>query len=160
MNYFWLCWVFIAARGLSLVGASRGFSAIAVLLIAVASHCGAWALECSWHMGWASRPCGIFPDHKMPVVPAEKYLQILSNGSLEQNCLPFSPPLRITALSLIYQGFSNFNAHKNPLGMLELQHWFRDMGWASAFLTSAWVVNAPGQSTTHCVATLQTVSHS
>ena len=46
MNYFWLCWVFIAARGLSLAGASRGFSAVAVLLVAVASHCGAWALEC------------------------------------------------------------------------------------------------------------------
>ena len=24
--YFWLCWVFIAARGLSLVAASRGYS--------------------------------------------------------------------------------------------------------------------------------------
>lgn len=98
--------------------------------------------------------------HKMPVEPTEKYLQILSNGSLGTKLSPFSPPLRITALSLVDQGFSNFNVHKNPLGMLELQHWFRDMGWASAFLTSAWVVNATGQSTTHWVAKLQTVSRS
>ena len=37
--YFWLRWVFIAACGLSLVAASRGYSFIAVrgLLIAVAS---------------------------------------------------------------------------------------------------------------------------
>ena len=38
--YLWLCWVFIAVRGLSLVIACRGFSLAAVcgLLIAVASH--------------------------------------------------------------------------------------------------------------------------
>ena len=36
--YFWLCWVFIAARGLSLVVASRGYSvAVRGLLTAVAS---------------------------------------------------------------------------------------------------------------------------
>ena len=36
---FWLCWVFIAACGLSLVAASRGYSLVAVwgLLIAMAS---------------------------------------------------------------------------------------------------------------------------
>ena len=36
---FWLCWVFVAVRGLSLVVASGGYSFIAVcgLLIAVAS---------------------------------------------------------------------------------------------------------------------------
>ena len=44
--YFWLCWVFVAASGLSLVAASRGHS----LLWWQASHCsglsrcGAWAL--------------------------------------------------------------------------------------------------------------------
>ena len=36
--YFWLCWVFVAVHGLSLVAASRGyFVAVRGLLIAVAS---------------------------------------------------------------------------------------------------------------------------
>ena len=36
--YFWLCWVFVAARGLSLVAASGDYSvAVHGLLIAVAS---------------------------------------------------------------------------------------------------------------------------
>ena len=37
--YFWLCWVFVAARGLSLVAASGGYSMLQLrgLLIAVAS---------------------------------------------------------------------------------------------------------------------------
>ena len=34
--YFWLCWVFVAARGLSLVAASGGY-AVHGLLIVVAS---------------------------------------------------------------------------------------------------------------------------
>ena len=45
--YFWLCRVFAAARGLSLVAASRGplFDAVRGLLIVVASLCcRAWAL--------------------------------------------------------------------------------------------------------------------
>ena len=35
--YFWLHWVFVAARGLSLVAANGGLLFVAVLLIAVAS---------------------------------------------------------------------------------------------------------------------------
>ena len=36
--FFWLCWVFVAARGLSLVAASGGYSVVVHgLLIAVAS---------------------------------------------------------------------------------------------------------------------------
>ena len=37
--YFWLCWVLVAARGLSLIAASRGYPLVAVnrLLIVVAS---------------------------------------------------------------------------------------------------------------------------
>ena len=35
--YFWLRWAFVAARGLSLVAASRSFAAVCGLLIAVAS---------------------------------------------------------------------------------------------------------------------------
>ena len=45
--YLWLCWVFIAVRGLSLVIACRGFSLAAVcgLLIAVASHCSDFSVR-------------------------------------------------------------------------------------------------------------------
>ena len=53
--YFWLCWVFVATHGLSLVMESRGSSLVLVrgLLIAEASlvtehrlsSCGSWALE-------------------------------------------------------------------------------------------------------------------
>ena len=37
--YFWLCWVFVAARELSLFAGSRGYSLVAMhwLLIALAS---------------------------------------------------------------------------------------------------------------------------
>ena len=37
--YFWLCWVFVAVCGLSVVGASRGYSLVMVcsLLIVMAS---------------------------------------------------------------------------------------------------------------------------
>ena len=44
--YLWLCWVFVAVRGLSLVVVRRGYSFIVAcrLLIVVASRCGAQAL--------------------------------------------------------------------------------------------------------------------
>ena len=43
--YFWLCWVFVAAPGLSLVVVSRGYSLVEMhrLLIVVASRCKAQA---------------------------------------------------------------------------------------------------------------------
>ena len=49
--YFWLCWVFIATHGLSLVVESGAYSSLVVrgLLTAVASRCGARALG-----AWAS----------------------------------------------------------------------------------------------------------
>ena len=39
LTFFWLCWVFVTACGLSIVGVSGGYSLVAVhgLLIAVAS---------------------------------------------------------------------------------------------------------------------------
>ena len=40
--YFWLCWVFVAALGPSLVVASGSYS---LNCGASASHCRAWALE-------------------------------------------------------------------------------------------------------------------
>ena len=76
--YFWLCWVFVAVRGLFSSCNERGllFVVVRELLIAVASRCRAWALE---HTGfsscgtWApetvvahglscSAACGVFPD--------------------------------------------------------------------------------------------------
>ena len=88
--FFWLHWVFVAARGLSLVAVSRGYSFVAVrgLLIVVASLCcgaqalgmrasvvtalglsicGSWALECrlsscGTRAFSCSTACGIFPD--------------------------------------------------------------------------------------------------
>ena len=56
--YFWLCWVFVAACGLSLVAASRGYSSLRcagfslrwlLLLRSTGSRCGAQALG-----AWAS----------------------------------------------------------------------------------------------------------
>ena len=45
--YFWLCWVFVAARGLSPVAASRGYSS----LHAYASHCGGFSCCRAWALG-------------------------------------------------------------------------------------------------------------
>ena len=63
--YFWLRWVFIAVRGLSLVVASGGLHG---LLIAVASLVaeygllGAWASVVVAQGLSCSAACGIFPD--------------------------------------------------------------------------------------------------
>jgi len=43
--YFWLCWVFIASRAISLTVASEGYSVAGVH--AWASHCGGFSL---WSM--------------------------------------------------------------------------------------------------------------
>ena len=74
--YFWLCWVFFAACGLSLAVASRGYFLVAVgrLLIAGFSCFGVWApglagfsicgyqaLEL-WHRLSCSMACRIFLD--------------------------------------------------------------------------------------------------
>ena len=52
-TYLYLCWVFIALYGFSLVAESRGYSLVVVLrlLIAVASHNGVLALG---HAGFSS----------------------------------------------------------------------------------------------------------
>ena len=49
--YFWLCWVFVAACGLSLVVASAGYSLLRCAGSVVVAH----GLSCS-------AACGIFPD--------------------------------------------------------------------------------------------------
>ena len=59
--YLWLCWVFVAARGLSLVAASRGYSLRWLLLLwsmgsrrVGFSGCGVWAqlLRGMWDLPW------------------------------------------------------------------------------------------------------------
>ena len=45
--YFWLCWVFVAAHGPSLVAASRGYSSCGVQ----ASHCGGFSCFGVWALG-------------------------------------------------------------------------------------------------------------
>ena len=66
---YWLCWVFIAARGLSLVRASGGYSLLVVhgLLISAASSCREQALGTRASVVGAHRlscppACGIFLD--------------------------------------------------------------------------------------------------
>ena len=73
--YFWLCWVFVAACGLSLVVASRGYSLVVVsrLLIEGFSCFGVWALGLAgfsicgyhplelWHRLSCSMACRILP---------------------------------------------------------------------------------------------------
>ena len=64
INYFWLHWVFVAARGLSLVAVERGllFVVMCGLLIAVASLCcGAWVLgaRASVVVAHGLRSCGL-----------------------------------------------------------------------------------------------------
>ena len=51
--YFWLCWVFVAARGLSLVAVSGGYSRCSVQasLCGGFSGCRVWALG---HLGFGS----------------------------------------------------------------------------------------------------------
>ena len=58
--YFWLCWIFIAARAFSLVAVLR-------LLIAVTSRCRAWTLGMQnsvvvVHGLSCSAACGVFPN--------------------------------------------------------------------------------------------------
>ena len=93
----WLCWIFIAARGLSLVAANRGYSLAAVgrLLNAVASlaedhrfysaqasvvvMCGLsnfrssgsrWLTQQLWLMGLVAA-CGITPDQRLNQCPLQ-----------------------------------------------------------------------------------------
>ena len=79
--YFWLCWVFLAARRLSLVVASGGYSSLRctgfslwwlLLLWSTGSRftgfssCGSWALERRLSCSVA---CGIFLDQDLNPCP-------------------------------------------------------------------------------------------
>ena len=46
--YFWLLWVFVAVRGLSLIAMSRGYSLVRRLLITLASLVVELGLEGLW----------------------------------------------------------------------------------------------------------------
>ena len=82
--YFWLRWVFVAAHGLSLVLASRGFSSLQcvgfslwwlLLLQSTGSRragfgsCGTRASVVVVHRLSCSKACGIFPDQGSNLCP-------------------------------------------------------------------------------------------
>ena len=72
--YFWLCWVFVAADGLSLVVDSRRYSvSVGGLLIVVVSYGRAQALgvkiSVAGHRLSCSVACGIFPDQGLNSCP-------------------------------------------------------------------------------------------
>ena len=75
--YLWLCWVFVAVRGLSLVAVSGGCSS----LLCWASHCdgfsrcrvqalGTWVSVVVAHGLSCSEACGIFSDQGLNSSPA------------------------------------------------------------------------------------------
>ena len=63
-NLFWLCWVFVAARRLSLVAASGGYCLVLLpgLLVAMASFVAEHRLSCPV-------ACGIFLDQGLNPCP-------------------------------------------------------------------------------------------
>ena len=77
--YFWLCWVFVAVQGLSLVAESGGSSLVAVcrLLIMVASRRRAQAVEHAGFRSCVHRPScpvarGVFLDEGLNPCPLHK----------------------------------------------------------------------------------------
>ena len=76
--YFWLCWVFVSVRGLSLVAASGGHSSSrcaglslsrSLLLRSTGSRCVGSVVVA--HRPSCSAACGIFPDQgSNPFTPA------------------------------------------------------------------------------------------
>ena len=59
--YFWLCWVFVSVRGLSLVVASRGLSLSRPLLLRSTGSRRTGSVVVA-HGPSCSAACGIFPD--------------------------------------------------------------------------------------------------
>ena len=130
--YFWLRWVFVAARGLSLVAVSRGYSSLWCtgfslwwLLIAVASHCGGFSCCRARALGtWASvvvahglqstgsvvvvhglscsAACGIFPDQGSN--PCPLHWQADSQPLRHQGC----PKLLILKLGIHASQYHTF----------------------------------------------------
>ena len=74
--YFWLCWVFVSVRGLSLVAASRGHSSLRCaglslsrpLLLRSTSSRRAGSVVVA-HGPSCSAACGIFPDQGSNLCP-------------------------------------------------------------------------------------------
>ena len=67
--YFWLCWVFVSVRGLSLVVASRGHSSSRCAGLSLSRPLSLWSTSsrCAGsvivaHGPICSAACGIFPD--------------------------------------------------------------------------------------------------
>ena len=71
--YFWLCWVFVAACGLSLVAVSRGYSSLQCAGLSLQSRAlGTWALAVEAH-GLSS--CGSLAlEHRLSSCGSRAYL--------------------------------------------------------------------------------------
>lgn len=59
--FYWLCWVFIAACGLSLIAARRVYSVdevhrLLIEVVSLSTDCRVWAQQL-WHMGLAALWC-------------------------------------------------------------------------------------------------------
>ena len=74
--YFWLCWVFVSVRGLSLIAASRGYSSLRcaglslsrpLLLRSTGSRRAGSVIVA--HGPSCSAACGIFPDQGSNLCP-------------------------------------------------------------------------------------------
>ena len=70
----WLQWVFVAALGLSLVAASRGYSL----------NCGAWTSVVVAHELSSSAACGIIPDRGSNWRPLCVARQILNHWTARE----------------------------------------------------------------------------
>ena len=74
--YFWLCWVFVSVRGLSLVAASGGHSSLRCAGLSLSRPLLLWSTgsRCAGSVVVAHRPscsaaCGIFPDQGSNLCP-------------------------------------------------------------------------------------------
>ena len=59
---FWFCWVFVAARSLSLVSVSG----LLIVVSSLVTECGLWStgLGEAWGLSY-SEACGIFPEQNL-----------------------------------------------------------------------------------------------
>ena len=101
-TYFWLCWVFVSVRGLSLVAASGGHSSSQCVVLSLSRPLLLWSTG-SRRAGSAvvahgpscSAACGIFPDQDSNPCPLhwQADSQPLHHQGSPKYIFLFSPPL-------------------------------------------------------------------
>ena len=101
--YFWLCWVFVSVRGLSLVAASGGHSSLRcaglslsrpLLLQSTGSRCAGSVVVA--HGPSCSTACGIFPDQGSNPCPLHW------QADSQPLCHQGSPEIPFVALNFYY----------------------------------------------------------